>query len=192
MQYSLEEKYNRIKSEIVNIKSANPIEVVQEMMRRDCIAIHGPEHHFLDGAALLTAYYNAGGNIDLRGCLDALAERSIKMPGAMCAYWGVCGSVASVGAVLSIIHDTQPLSSDEYYKDNLQLTSTILSKMSKIGGPRCCKRNAFLSLSHAVDFIREKYGVEMTMDKIVCEFSPLNKQCIGGKCPFFAKTRQNA
>ncbi len=41
--------------------------------------------------------------------------------------------MASVGSVLSIIHDTQPLSGDEYYKDNLQLTSTILSKMSKIG-----------------------------------------------------------
>ena len=187
MQYSLEEKYNRIKSEIVNVKSINPIEVVKEMMHRDCIAIHGPEHHFLDGSALLTAYRNAGGNIDLPSCLDALAERSVKMPGAMCAYWGVCGSVASVGAVLSIIHDTQPLSNDEFYKDNLKLTSMVLSKMSEIGGPRCCKRNAFLSLSYAVDFIREQYGVEMTMDKIVCEFSPLNKQCIGNRCPFFAK-----
>ncbi len=191
MQYSLEEKYNLIKSEIVNVKSTTPIEVVKEMMRRDCIAIHGPEHHFLDGAALLTAYRNAGGNIDLPSCLDALAERSVKMPGAMCAYWGVCGSVASVGAVLSIIHDTQPLSNDEFYKDNLKLTSMVLSKMSEIGGPRCCKRNAFLSLSYAVDFIREQYGVEMTMDKIVCEFSPLNKQCIGNRCPFFAKAQQN-
>lgn len=191
MQYSLEEKYNLIKSEIVNVKSTNPIEVVKEMMRRDCIAIHGPEHHFLDGAALLTAYRNAGGNIDLPSCLDALAERSVKMPGAMCAYWGVCGSVASVGAVLSIIHDTQPLSNDEFYKDNLKLTSMVLSKMSEIGGPRCCKRNAFLSLSYAVDFIREQYGVEMTMDKIVCEFYPLNKQCIGNRCPFFAKAQQN-
>ena len=40
MQYSLEEKYNRIKSEIVKIKSTNPIEVVKEMMHSDCIAIH--------------------------------------------------------------------------------------------------------------------------------------------------------
>lgn len=101
MQYSLEEKYNRIKSEIVNIKSANPIEVVKEMMHRDCIAIHGPEHHFLDGAALLTAYYNAGGNIDLRGCLDALAERSIKMPGGYVRLLGGMrfGGVGRCGVV---------------------------------------------------------------------------------------------
>lgn len=186
MEYTLEDKYALIKSDIVKIKSKNPITIAREMMRKDYVSIHGPEHHFLDGAVFLTAYKNAGGDINLALSLDELAKRAIKMPGAMCAYWGVCGSLASVGASLSVIHGTQPLSTDEYYKDNMEYTSSVLAKMSKIGGARCCKRNAFLSLSYAVQFVRVKYGVEMETGEIICEFSSLNKQCIGERCPFFA------
>ncbi|MGM9665168.1 MAG: DUF5714 domain-containing protein [Eubacteriales bacterium] len=187
MEYSLKDKYDFIKNEIVKINSKNPVEIVREMMHKDQISIHGPEHHFLDGASFLVAYKNAGGDIDLSSCLDELEKRTVKMPGAMCAYWGVCGSVASVGASLSIIHGTQPLSTDEYYKDNMEYTSGVLAEMSKIGGARCCKRNAFLSLSHAVRFANGKYGTTMESEDIVCEFSSLNKQCLGEKCPFHRK-----
>ena len=45
--------------------SANPIEIFSNIARKDYIRIHGPEHHILDGAAILTAYYNAGGNINI-------------------------------------------------------------------------------------------------------------------------------
>lgn len=97
------------------------------------------------------------------------------MPGAMCGYWGVCGSVTSLGAVLSIIHDVNPISSSSYYKDNMEYTSSVLKRMSEIGGPRCCKRNAFLSLSVAVKFVSDKYGVKMDFDYITCGFSsPIN------------------
>ena len=131
------------------------------------------------------AFKNAGGIVDLNQALDLLAERTIKMPGAMCGYWGVCGSVTSLGAVLSIIHDVTPISSSSYYKDNMEYTSSVLKRMSEIGGPRCCKRNAFLSLSVAVKFVSDKYGVKMDFDYITCGFSSVNKQCIKTKCPYF-------
>lgn len=181
----MNEKYELIKQKVLEMKSKNPIEIVKKIMHEDFVAIHGPEHHYLDGAAFLSAYKNAGGEINLEYCLDELAKRSVKMPGAMCAHWGVCGSLASVGAAMSIIHGTGPLSTDEYYKHNMEYTSTVLSAMSKLGGARCCKRNAFLSLSYAVKFVKEKYGVEIELDKIECEFSPQNSQCLGNKCPFY-------
>ncbi|MGN0818163.1 MAG: DUF5714 domain-containing protein [Candidatus Coproplasma sp.] len=184
MECSMEDKYALIKSEIVKIKSKNPVTVVREMMKKDFVSIHGPEHHFLDGAAFLTAYVNAGGKADLADCLERLSERSQKMPGAMCGYWGVCGSAASVGAALSVLHGTTPLSTDEYYKDNMEYVSASLAKMSAIGGARCCKRNAFISLAIAAEFVGKKYGIKMEIGKIVCEFSPLNAQCIGDRCPF--------
>ena len=132
----------------------------------------------------LVAYYNTVGNIDLTKALDYLAERTIKMPGAMCGYWGVCGSTTSVGAALSIIHEVSPLSSSNYYKDNMEYTSAVINEMSKIGGPRCCKRNAFLALKIAVKFIKEKYNIKMDLGNITCEFTSKNQQCIGLKCPF--------
>lgn len=184
MEYTLQDKFGLIKRDIVKFTLKNPVAIVKEMMHKDYINIHGPEHHFLDGAAFATAMKNAGGKFSLDECLNELENRAAKMPGAMCAYWGVCGSTASVAAVLSIIHKTSPLSTDEYYKDNMEFTSVILSQMSKIGGARCCKRNAFLSLSYGVKFVKEKYGTEMEITDITCEFSQKNKQCIGNRCPF--------
>ena len=185
MEYTLEDKYKLIKEELLSSNSKNPIDIFKFITSKDYINIHGPEHHFLDGAIFLTAYKNAGGNIDLMKSLDLLADRTIKMPGAMCGYWGVCGSVTSIGAALSIINQTTPLSSSDYYKDNMEYTSAVISVMSEIGGPRCCKRNAFISLSYITKFVKEKYGIEMEENEIHCNHSQKNKQCLGLKCPFF-------
>ena len=156
-------------------------------MLSDFVNLHGPEHHFLDGAAFLIAYRNAGGAINVDEALDELAKRTAKMPGAMCVHWCICGSPASVGAALSILHRTGPLSTDEFYKHNMEYTSRVLTKMSEIGGARCCKRNAFLSLSFAVEFVKDKYEIEMESTPVKCEFSPSNKQCLHEKCPFYKK-----
>lgn len=39
--------------------SRNPIEIVRKMMDAPFCHMHGPEHHVMVGAALLTAYKNA-------------------------------------------------------------------------------------------------------------------------------------
>lgn len=187
MAYTLEEKYILIKKSVVQEKSKNPIIIVKNIMNLDFINIHGPEHHYLDGAAFLVAYKNAGGTIDLDDALNELSNRTIKMPGAMCGQWGICGSTASVGAALSIIHKTGPLSDDDFFKDHMEYTSSVISTMSKIGGPRCCKRNAFLSLSAASKFVEDKYGIDMPNEKIACDFSVFNQQCISNRCPYFTK-----
>ena len=88
-EYSLENRYDLIKQDIMKFTSKkNPITIALQLMKKDFINIHGPEHHFLDGAAFLTAFRNAGGDINLGQCLDELAKRAFKMPGAMCGHWG--------------------------------------------------------------------------------------------------------
>lgn len=185
MEYTLEVKYKLIKDEIIKYKGINPIEILINVMNKEYINMHGPEHHYLDGASFLVAYKNTGANIDLNSSLDKLAERTIKMPGAICGHWGVCGSVTSIGAALSIIHETGPLSNDDYYKEHMEFTSLVLSRMSKIGGPRCCKRNAFISISLGVKFIKEKYSIVMEQEVIKCDFNNNNRQCIKSRCPFY-------
>lgn len=184
MEYTLEQKYELIKQAALKATSKDPVEIALSVMEKDFINIHGPEHHFLDGAAFLAAYRNAGGELNLEVCLDELAKRTITMPGAMCGYWGICGSVASVGAAFSVIHGTSPLSTDGYYKDNMEYTSSVINRMAEIGGARCCKWNAFLALSYAAAFVKDKYGIPMECAKIHCDFSPKNAQCLGNKCPF--------
>ena len=154
MEYTMQEKYALIKKVVMKEKTTDPIAMAKDVMKNDFVSIHGPEHHFLDGACFLKAIHNANPFFDLEATVNELANRSIRMPGAMCGYWGMCGSVASIGAALSVLHKTGPLSDDEHYKEHMEYTSRVIKRMSEIGGPRCCKRNAFLSISEGVRFIK--------------------------------------
>ena len=106
------ERVKKIVEACLQEKSRDPVEIFCRIARSDFVRIHGPEHHVLDGAALLTAYHNAGGKIDLPAALEEMGERGQQMPGATCGLWGVCGAVSSLGAALSIIDGTGPLSTD--------------------------------------------------------------------------------
>lgn len=172
-------------SSSIKSKGNDPIRIVKEIMSKEYINMHGPEHNFLDGGSFMAALYNAGLAFNLKENLEKLADRTIKMPGAMCGNWGVCGSVSSLGAVFSILHDVGPLSGNKFYADDLEFTSLVLNKMSKIGGPRCCKRNAYLSISTAVIFAKEKYNIDLDTEDVNCEFSKFNNQCLKNKCPYF-------
>ncbi len=50
--------------------------------------MHGPEHHVMVGSALLTAYKNAGGEIDLSAALLEMQKRGKCVPGGACGFWG--------------------------------------------------------------------------------------------------------
>ena len=60
-----EEKAKRIIRDIREEKGTDPGRIFRSMAGKEYIAIHGPEHHVLDGACILTAFANAGGEIDL-------------------------------------------------------------------------------------------------------------------------------
>ena len=58
----------------------DPIAIIEKMMHLPFCHMHGPEHHVMVGAALLTAYRNAGGRIDLHSALiEMLADDNIRM-----------------------------------------------------------------------------------------------------------------
>lgn len=186
----MEERAKKIIEACLQEKSTNPIDIFLNIAQMDFVRIHGPEHHVLDGAALLTAFYNAGGNIDLHNSLNELMNRGLQMPGATCGMWGVCGAVSSMGAALSIIDGTGPLTSDSSWGKHMEFTSKALHCLSKVGGPRCCKRDAFLSFQKAIQYVNENYNVELQNQKIECSFSEKNAQCIKDKCPFYKKTKK--
>jgi len=186
----MEDRAKKILEACLREKSKNPIDIFFNIAHKDFVRIHGPEHHVLDGAALLAAFYNAGGKIDLRNSLNELMNRGLQMPGATCGMWGVCGAVSSMGAALSIIDGTGPLSSDASWGKHMEFTSNALYSLSQIGGPRCCKRDAFLSFQKAIEYINENYDVQLQDNKIECCFSEKNEQCIKEKCPFYKKAKK--
>lgn len=168
----------------------DPAAIFNRIAKQDFIRMHGPEHHVLDGAALLTAFKNAGGEIDLPDSLNELMKRGLQMPGATCGMWGVCGAVSSIGAALSIIDGTGPLSGDASWGKHMELTSRALLSLAQVGGPRCCKRDALLSFREAVQFVNENYAVELEYTETTCAFSEMNAQCIRERCPFYPKQKK--
>ena len=163
--------------------SSNPIQVMEKLMDLDFCHMHGPEHHIMVGCALLTAYNNAGGELELEPALMEMQSRGKSVPEGTCGFWGACGAGISSGMFLSIVTKSTPLAQEGWGLAN-QMTSHALQKIGEVGGPRCCKRDSYLAILAAAAFVKEKLGVEMETQKIVCHYSEKNNQCIGKRCPF--------
>lgn len=169
--------------------SKNPFEIMEMLMQQPFCHMHGPEHHIMVGSALLCAYQNAGGKIDLAASLMEMYHRGESVPGGACGFWGACGAGISAGMFLSIISKSTPLSKEAFGLSHL-MTAKALEQIGRIGGPRCCKRDSFLSILAAVDFVWETFGIQMEKPQhIICSYASKNQQCIGSRCPF---SRSNA
>ena len=166
-------------------ESKDPTDTVTRLMGLPGIHMHGPEHHVMVGSALLTAYRNCGGDIDLESALDEMANRGRQLPGGVCGLWGNCGAAVSCGMAYSVITGSTPLSGDSWGRCNI-MTSRCLEAIGSLGGPRCCKRDSYAALEAASRYIGETLGVEIPVGRPVCGFSSLNPQCKGDACPYHA------
>lgn len=164
-------------------KSKDPIEIIGRLMARPFCHMHGPEHHVMVGASILTAYRNSGGDIDLSAALSEMRARGGSVPGGACGFWGACGAGVSAGMAISIITGSTPLMNGPFALAH-KMTAKALSAIGEVGGPRCCKRDSWLSILNAVDFIAEHMGVQLEKHMPACGYSAQNNQCIGRRCPF--------
>lgn len=168
-------------------ESKNPVEIALLMMRSPAVHMHGPEHHFLVGAALLCAYRNTGGKVDAETALNAVISRGKLVPGGFCGLAGNCGAAVSAGIFLSVILKTTPLAKEEWAL-GMRLTAACLNAVAENGGPRCCKRDSFSVILAAAEFVSVELGVSFAMpDEIVCGFSEKNRECLKAECPYFPR-----
>ncbi|WP_286169303.1 DUF5714 domain-containing protein [Eubacterium sp. AM46-8] len=84
---TVKEKAELIAKDIKKERGTNPVVIFKRIAEKEYVSIHGPEHHILDGASLLVAYKNAGGEIDLEQALDRLMAEALGCPG-QCAVYG--------------------------------------------------------------------------------------------------------
>ena len=172
----------------MNERSRNPFVILEKMMNLPFCHMHGPEHHVMVGAALLTAFRNAGGDIDLQAALMEMYSRGKAVPGGACGFWGACGAGISAGMYMSIVTKSMPLATEAWGLSN-RMTSKALGKIGENGGPRCCKRDSYLAVMAAVDFTREALGISMETQEVRCTRSAMNSQCIRNRCPFYSAQR---
>lgn len=174
----------------LNSKEKNPFTLLTQMMDLPETLMHGPEHHFFMPAAFLTAYCNEKNlGARLSAWLDEANKRSIQVPGAVCGLWGICGAVIGGGIYISILTESGPLATDAW-KQTGQLVAHGGNVVSAQGGPRCCKRDSFLSLIETARYSNQLFKTNFVVPDITCDYFPSNQQCKGKNCPFFPGATQ--
>ena len=73
--------------------------------------MHGPEHHFLIPAVLLSAFYNVSGEPgEKEKKIKQARKRAENVLGGFCGFYGDCGAAVGTGIFVSVITGATPLS----------------------------------------------------------------------------------
>lgn len=164
----------------------DPTALAVAAMRHPKVKMHGPEHHFLAPAVLVSAWCNLTGQHNRKpGLLAEARQRSEPVLGGFCGFQGACGAGVGVGIFASMVTKASPVKGTERCL-SMRATSEALQVIGHTDAPRCCKRDTFLGLLSAAQFARKHLGIEFPIGKIRCEFSAMNRECIGDACLFNA------
>ena len=164
----------------------DPLRLAEDLMRDPRVKMHGPEHHFLVPAVLLSAISNLRGEKKLKARrLELARERAGQVRGGFCGHHGACGAGIGAGIFVSVLLEASPLSSREWQLANLA-TANALQKIAAPGGPRCCKRDTFLAVREAVAFVEEHFAEKLPVsERVQCHFHARNRECLLSGCPFY-------
>jgi hypothetical protein len=175
----------RIERVCLASEERDPVLLASLLMRQPGIAMHGPEHHFLVPAVLLTSVYNGRETPQLKGTkLRQARKRAETVVGGACGFLGACGAGIGTGIFVSLVTEATPLSREEWGLSN-RMTAEALSVIAAHGGPRCCKRDTYLALRAASDFARRELQIEIPISgDLLCEFSERNAECLLADCPY--------
>ncbi|MBN1199216.1 MAG: hypothetical protein JXA23_07680 [Bacteroidales bacterium] len=164
---------------------SDPVALADRILQHPSVKMHGPEHHFLVPAVLISCYYSLQGNPEQkRTKLESARKRSSHVLGGFCGSHGTCGAAIGTGIFLSLILDSTPLKTQEWRLSNL-MTARALTEIAHLGGPRCCKRDTWIAIRHAAQFLQSEWNVTMETSRPSCGFSERNHECLEEGCLFF-------
>lgn len=163
----------------------DPLRLANSLMRNPAIKMHGPEHHFLVPAVLVTAWCSVHGDERKTERLATARKRAEDVKGGFCGFHGTCGAAMGAGIACSIITGATPLARNEWRLSNL-MTAACLTAIGEAGGPRCCKRDTFLALLVGRDFLNRHLNAGLPAGiQPVCSFAANNRECLATDCRFF-------
>lgn len=152
----------------INSREEDPVLLADSLMKSPLVNMHGPEHHFLVPAVLLTTCYNVSNQVDKKKiALRKTRDRAEKVLGGICGFWGTCGAAVGNGIFLSVYSDITPVSVADWRLANHQ-TADTLKIIAGHGGPRCCKRDSFLAIQQAVKFIEQHLSIQLSISGQFC------------------------
>ncbi|MCG8569360.1 MAG: DUF5714 domain-containing protein, partial [Spirochaetes bacterium] len=118
--------------------------------------------------------------------LGQARKRSEKVPGGFCGFYGNCGAAVGTGIFVSLMTQATPLTTKSWQQSNL-MTAKSLLVIAENGGPRCCKRDTYLAITEAVQFLSDEFDLQLPITKkISCQYHEKNQECLNQDCPFFS------
>ncbi|MBN1821768.1 MAG: hypothetical protein JW833_13695 [Prolixibacteraceae bacterium] len=181
------ENWQLIEDSCKNIITNDPVELATILMKAPQFKMHCPDHHFMVPAVLLSTYCKTvRKRKKLNDWLKVARNRAEKVPGGFCGTHGSCGAAVGSGIFMSTISGATPLSKIEWDLCNSTVSRSLMS-MAQYGGPRCCKRVTYLTLTETTKVLKERLSVELHIpEKVECTFFDRNEaECLKEKCPFY-------
>lgn len=178
-----------IKNKCLDYKGIDPMALAVDIMNSPKIRIYGPEHHFILPAVMLTSVYNfqhsQRDKDELMKILEETEKRVEKESPRECAYHlGGCGAAIGTGIFASIFAGKN-LTKDETWSLANSLVADSLKHVAEAGGPRCCKRDTYISIETSVDFLKNHFNIELPITQGRCTFSLRNSACKREECYFY-------
>jgi hypothetical protein len=160
------------------------IALLDMIRRHPAITRHGPEHHILVPAVILTAYRNLGGEVTPEMFRTALA-RGQAVPGGTCGFWGVCGAAVGVGIAFSLLLEANPMKPTE--RRQVQgAVQAVLGDLASLDAARCCQRECWLALRRAAALSRELISIPLEAAyPLVCRQAGERHDCLQAACPLW-------
>jgi len=160
------------------------VALLQEIRRHPTMPLHGPEHHALVPGIILTTYRNLGGPVTPEMIKTAL-RRGMDVAGGACAFLGLCGASAGVGAAFSLLLGASPVTPRERRLVK-QITLQALQASALTIGARCCQQECWLALRQAAQVSGHYLPITLPAESpLPCRQWQQNQECLGAACPLW-------
>jgi len=165
-------------------KERDMLKLFQQIREHPSIPKHGPEHHAMVPAIIVTAYKNSGGKVSENALKTAISRGSSVMGGA-CGFLGICGAASGVGIGFAILLESSPVAK-KARSSAQKVTYAVLGKIAEYEAARCCHREVWTALNIASSlsetFLHVKLLAQM---ETKCDQKRFNQYCYGKACPIF-------
>ena len=157
------------------------VALMQHIRRHRAIPDHGPEHHALVPAVMVTTYQNLGGTVGDEALATAMARGS-KVPGGFCGQSGGCGAALGVGIGFSVLLGASPVKA-ELRQLVQQITAETLLELASQPAARCCQRDGWTALKKAAELSRTLLPIPLQAEaSLTCTQHQRNRFCLGERC----------
>ena len=182
-----QETIQQIEAIIFQTTSTDPLEIAEQCMDFSILPMLGCQHAYIAGGALMAALKNDGTfkltDDDIR---EVFHRTAMQAHGGYCGLTGTCGIAPALGACIAIITGSK-CGLDQEQRLTMELVSRVITAITDLTGPSCCKAYIRISLKVAIDFLEQNFSLKFPGENIgICHHMAKHPHgCRQEKCPYY-------